>query len=84
MVVSKTYPHPAMKLARPSLICGGVLVVLAALIYRGLIPLEPAALWAVLIGVAGFFFLVFGFTVTAAGRVLISIMEQDKDKEADR
>lgn len=82
--MSKTYPHPAMKLARPSLIGGGVLVVLAALIFRGLVPLEPSTLWAILVGVTGFFFLVFGFTVTAAGRILISTMEQAEDKEADR
>ena len=82
MVVSQPL-HPALKLARPSLLVGGVLVVIGALIWRGFIALEPSAIWAISIGVPGLGLMVFGFTVSAAGRMLAGIVASQDAENKD-
>ena len=85
--------HPAMKLARPTLLVGALLVLAAAVVFRGIIELEPRNLWAILLVTPGIGFLFFGLTVMMAGRVLVAAMNtpeedrptwDDEDDEDER
>lgn len=72
--------HPAMKLARPAFLVGALLVLAGAVVFRGIVELEPKALWTVLLIVSGVGFLFFGLTVTMAGRVLVAAMNTPEDE----
>ncbi len=72
--------HPAMKLARPSFLVGALLLLAGAVVFRGIVPLEPAALWTIFLVVPGVGFLFFGLTVTMAGRVLVAAMNTPEDE----
>ncbi|BDW99141.1 hypothetical protein [Maricaulis maris] len=72
--------HPAMKLARPSLLLGALLLLAGAVVFRGVIELEPRNLWTVLLVTPGVGFLFFGLTVTMAGRVLVAAMNTPEDE----
>ena len=63
-------PHPAMKLARPAFLIGALLLVAGAIVFRGLVGLEPRAIWTIALMVPGAGFVFFGLTVTMAGRIL--------------
>lgn len=87
--MSEAPAHPAMKLARPTMLVGALLVLAAAVVFRGIIELEPRNLWAILLVTPGIGFLFFGLTVMMAGRVLVAAMntpEEDRptwDDEED-
>ncbi|WP_323761434.1 hypothetical protein [Maricaulis sp.] len=72
--------HPAMKLARPSLLVGALLLLAGAVVFRGVIELEPRNLWTVLLVTPGIGFLFFGLTVAMAGRVLVAAMNTPEDE----
>jgi len=82
-----------MKLARPTMLVGALLVLAAAVVFRGIIELEPRNLWAILLVTPGIGFLFFGLTVMMAGRVLVAAMNtpeedrptwDDEDDEDER
>lgn len=80
-----TAPQPpkALKLARPSFLVGALLVLAGAVVFRGIVPLEPKAAWTVFLMVPGGGFMIFGLTVRAAGRVLAAAQampEEDRPK----
>ena len=76
--------HPVLKWAGPSILGGGVLILAGVLIVRGIIPLEPGMAIGIVIAMIGLFFLIFGFTVRAAGRMLAALPAADENEEADR
>ncbi|WP_295693751.1 hypothetical protein [uncultured Maricaulis sp.] len=79
--MARTEPaHPAMKLARPSFLVGALLILAAAVIFRGIVPLEPRNLWAVVLVAPGIGFVFFGLTVAMAGRVLVAAMNTPEDE----
>ncbi|MAK63507.1 MAG: hypothetical protein CMF75_02005 [Maricaulis sp.] len=91
--MSEAPAHPAMKLARPTMLVGALLVLAAAVVFRGIIELEPRNLWAILLVTPGIGFLFFGLTVMMAGRVLVAAMNtpeedrptwDDEDDEDER
>ena len=63
-------PPRALKLARPSFLVGALLLLAGALVYRDIVALEPKVIWTIVLMVPGAGFVLFGLTVTAAGRVL--------------
>ena len=86
--------HPAMKLARPSFLVGALLILAAAVVFRGIVGLEPRNLWTILLVTPGIGFLFFSLTVMMAGRVLVAAMntpeedrpawdDDDEDDEAE-
>ncbi|WP_203292617.1 hypothetical protein [Maricaulis parjimensis] len=77
--MSEAPAHPAMKLARPTLLVGALLVLAAAVVFRGTIELEPRNLWAILLVTPGVGFLFFGLTVMMAGRVLVAAMNTPEE-----
>ena len=76
--------HPAMKLARPAFLVGSLLVLAAAVVFRGIIELEPRNLWAIFLVTPGIGFLFFGLTVTMAGRVLVAAMNTPEEDRPSR
>jgi hypothetical protein len=65
-----TSPPRALKLARPSFLIGALLLIAGAVIFREIVPIEPRIIWTICLMVPGAGFVIFGLTVTAAGRVL--------------
>jgi hypothetical protein len=72
--------HPAMKLARPAFLVGALLVLAAAVVFRGVVELEPRNLWTILLVTPGIGCLFFGLTVMMAGRVLVAAMNTPEDE----
>lgn len=72
--------HPALKLARPSFLVGALLVLAGAVVFRGIVALEPRPLWTVLLVTPGIGFLFFGLTVMMAGRVLVAAMNTPENE----
>jgi len=79
-------PDKALQLARPSFLIGAVLLLAGALVFREIIPLAPKAIWTICLMVPGGGFVIFGLTVTAAGRVLAAaqaVPEEDRPQWDD-
>ena len=72
--------HPAMKLSRPAFLVGALLLLAGAVVYRGVVELEPVAIWTIALMVPGLGFVLFGLTVTMAGRVLTAAMNTPEDE----
>lgn len=70
--------HPAVKLVRPSLILGAVLMVVAGLIYRDILPLMPKAVWVICLIAPGGGLMLFGVTVHMAARAVERLSEINK------
>ena len=67
--------------ARPLFLVGALMVLAGALVDRGIVPLEPTAIWTIVLMVPGGGFILFGLTITAAGRVLAAaqaVPEEDR------
>ena len=78
--------HPAMKLMRPAYLVGALLLLAGAVIFRGIVPLEPRNLWTIFLMVPGVGLVIFGLTISAAGRVLAAAMatpEEDRPRWDD-
>lgn len=73
-------PHPAVRLARPSLLVGALLLLAGALVFRGVVELEPRAIWTIALMVPGAGFVLFGLTVTLAGRVLTAAINTPENE----
>lgn len=74
-------PPKALKLARPAFLVGALLVLAGAIILRGLVPLEPGVVWAIVLMVPGGGLIIFGLTVRAAGQILAAaqaVPEEDR------
>lgn len=70
-----------LTLARPVFLVGALMVLAGALVYRGIVPLEPTAIWTIVLMVPGGGLMLFGLTITAAGRVLAAaqaVPEEDR------
>ena len=78
--MAETATPPALKLARPAFLIGALLLLAGAVVYRGIVPLEPALIWTICLMVPGGGFILFGFTVTAAGRVLAAAQAVPEDE----
>ena len=76
-------PHPAVKLARPAFLVGALLLLAGAVVFRGVVPLEPKAIWTIGLMVPGVGFVFFGLTVTMAGRVLAAAMATPEDERPE-
>ncbi|WP_300556998.1 hypothetical protein [Maricaulis sp.] len=71
----------ALQWARPVFLVGALLLLAGALVYRGIVPLEPTVIWTIVLMVPGGGFIMFGLTITAAGRVLAAaqaVPEEDR------
>ena len=75
--------HPAMKLARPAFLVGALLVLAGAIVFRGIVPLEPRNLWTVLLVTPGVGFLLFSVTVKMAGQVLVAAMNTPEEERPE-
>ena len=53
-------PPKALKLARPAFLIGALLVLAGAIILRGIVPLEPGVVWAIVLMVPGGGLIIFG------------------------
>lgn len=73
-------PPKALKLARPAFLIGALLLVAGAIVYRGIVPLEPRAIWTICLMVPGAGSIFFGLTVTMAGRVLAAAKAVPEDE----
>jgi len=69
-----------MKLARPAFLVGALFVLAAAVVFRGVVELEPRTLWTILLVTPGIGCLFFGLTVMMAGRVLVAAMNTPEDE----
>ncbi|MBR9826258.1 MAG: hypothetical protein GYB36_10720 [Alphaproteobacteria bacterium] len=78
--MSQTAPPEALKLARPAFLVGALLLLAGAVVYREIIVLEPRTIWTICLMVPGAGFIIFGFTVTAAGRALAALQAQEAEK----
>lgn len=73
-------PPRALKLARPSFLVGALLLLAGALVYRDIVALEPKVIWTIVLMVPGAGFVLFGLTVTAAGRILAAAQAVPEDE----
>lgn len=78
--MSQAAPPEALKLARPAFLVGALLLLAGAVVYREIIVLEPRTIWTICLMVPGAGFIIFGFTVTAAGRALAALQAQEAEK----
>jgi hypothetical protein len=79
-------PPKTLKLARPAVLTGAFLMLIGLVVYRGWIPVEARALWTILLMVPGAGIVLFGLTITMAGRILAAakaIPEDERPKWDD-
>jgi hypothetical protein len=73
-------PPKTLKLARPLVLLGAALMLAGLVVFRGFIPLEPKALWTILLMVPGAGFVLLGLTITMAGRILAAAKAIPEDE----
>lgn len=70
-------PHPALKLARPSIFLGGLMAVAGALLVTGRIEIANGLIIGIIVLCLGIGGVIFGLFVQAAWRIVVAAQSQD-------
>lgn len=74
-------PHPALKLARPSIVAGGLLALAGALLVTGRIEIASGLVVGILLLCLGVGSVIFGLFVQAAWRIVVAAQNPDSSPD---